>query len=180
MRAWSVAGGWGNWTAYDSATCPPSPAPTNGPSVTGGDPAKVDDPAGNGCWFGPIQTGWAGAIGDGVPWIDPPEHRGPRIMIQWTWDSDPDGDGVHTPLTRFDVRGGWPDSNGWQITSDIPNNSGTAWMWPANWSGPALNHPNYPNAPQGDHTDIQVRAANNSGPGPWSAPFEALCRLGVS
>ena len=165
VRAWSVAGGWSNWTAYDTATCPALPSPTNAPSVTGGDPASGTDPAGNGCYYGTIQTGWAGT---GTSWTDPPEHRGPRVMIEWTWDSDPDGDGIHTPLTHFDVQGGNPDANGWQITPDIPNKTGTAWMWPATWSGP-----------NGNHTDIQVRAANNNGNGPWSTPFEAYCRLGV-
>ncbi len=41
-------------------------------------------------------------------------------------------------------------------------------MWPAEWPGP-----------NGNHTDIRARAVNNNGPGPWSIPFEALCRLGA-
>ena len=91
-------------------------------------------------------------------------------MISWTWDSDPDGDGIHDTVTRFDVQGGNPDANGWQVTSDLAAGTGTAWMWPADWSGP-----------DGNHTDIQVRASNSHGDGPWSAPFDgARCRLGVS
>lgn len=31
VRAWSVAGGWSNWTAYDSATCPFAPQVVIGP-----------------------------------------------------------------------------------------------------------------------------------------------------
>ena len=166
VRARSAAGGWGNWTPYDAATCPPSPPPTTAPTIKSGDPAGGTDPAGNGCYYGTIRPGWDGG---GPGWTDPPEHRGPRVMIQWTWNPDDDGDGIHTPLTRFDVRGGNPDDNGWQTTNDIANNKGAAWMWPDTWSGP-----------DGDHTDIEVRAVNNNGNGPWSDPFEALCRLGVS
>ena len=144
-------------------------APADAPIVYGGDPAKPGDPAGNGCWFGPMQVGWDGLDRAVNPWVDPPEHRGPRIMPAWTWDSDPDGDGTEDTITHFDIRGGNPDANGWQITADLETGTGDAWMWPATWSGP-----------DGDHTDIQVRAAYSNDGGPWSAQFQALCRLGVS
>ena len=162
VRAVNAVGD-GPWSPSRQGT--PSAPPAGAPVVAGGDPAGGADPAGNGCYYGLIRAGWDGA---GAGYINPPEHRGPRVMIAWTWDSDPDNDGVHDAITHFEVRGGNPDANGWQTTADLTAGTGTAWMWPANWSGP-----------NGDHTDIQVRAANGSSGGPWSAQFQALCRLGV-
>ena len=145
---------------------------TGSPPVSGGDPAHGADPAGDGCYYGPIQSGWAGT---GPGWTDPPEHRGPRVMISWTWDSDPDGDGTQAAATGFEIQGGNTDANGWQADYDLTAQAsqavktGEAWMWPATWSGP-----------NADHTDIRVRAVNGTTPaGAWSDRFQALCRLGV-
>ena len=74
VRAWSAAGGWSNWTAYDTATCPPSPVPSTGPVVTGGDPDQGNpnnggELGGNGCWYGLIKPGWPGGGGG---WLNPP------------------------------------------------------------------------------------------------------------
>lgn len=159
--------GTGPWSPPGEGT-PSLPVSTTEPTVVGGNPANGADPAANCCYTGLIQSGWAGA---GTSWTDPPEHRGPRVMIEWTWDSDSDLDGTHDPITHFEVQGGNPVANGWQLDFTIGSGqgilTGTEWLWPAAWSGP-----------DGDHTDIQVRAA--SGSCPWSTPFQALCRLVVN
>ena len=79
-----------------------------------------------------MQVGWDGLDRAVNPWVDParaprPPHHAPPGHGTPT----PNGDGTEDTITHFDIRGGNPDANGWQITADLETGTGDAWMWPA-------------------------------------------------